>query len=105
MGSCLPFMNFHTYKIKKSLQRGRLILELSFIKAPKLSLATCCFCSFLYIPVIILQRKAKAKDIFMKHISVKASDPINIEYPTRQDVEKQLDSPNTSMFDVPQQEV
>lgn len=41
----------------------------------------------------------------MKHISVKASDPINIEYPTRQDVEKQLDSPNTSMFDVPQQEV
>ncbi|KAJ8317195.1 hypothetical protein KUTeg_005099 [Tegillarca granosa] len=51
------------------------------------------------------KRKAKAKDIFMKHISVKASDPINIEYPTRQDVEKQLDNPNTNMFDVPQQEI
>lgn len=51
------------------------------------------------------KRKAKAKEIFMKHVSVKATDPINIEQNARQQVEKQLDSPSISTFERPQQEV
>lgn len=41
----------------------------------------------------------------MKHVSVKATDPINIEQNARQQVEKQLDSPSISTFERPQQEV
>lgn len=51
------------------------------------------------------KRKAKAKEIFMKHVSVKATDPINIEQNARQQVEKQLDSPSISTFERPQQEI
>ncbi|XP_061194561.1 regulator of G-protein signaling 12-like isoform X2 [Saccostrea echinata] len=51
------------------------------------------------------KRKARAKEIFTKHVSVKATDPINIEQNARQQVEKQLDNPSTSTFDRPQQEI
>ncbi|XP_021378648.1 regulator of G-protein signaling 12-like isoform X2 [Mizuhopecten yessoensis] len=51
------------------------------------------------------KRKVKAKDIFAKHISVKASDPVNIDHVARQQVEKQLDHPNIHTFDKPQQEI
>ena len=51
------------------------------------------------------KRKARAKEIFNTHISVKAADPINIEQSARQQVEKQLDCPNSNTFDRPQQEV
>ncbi|XP_033757456.1 LOW QUALITY PROTEIN: regulator of G-protein signaling loco-like [Pecten maximus] len=51
------------------------------------------------------KRKVKAKEIFTKHISVKASDPVNIDHVARQQVEKQLDHPSSSTFDKPQQEI
>lgn len=51
------------------------------------------------------KRKVKAKEIFSKHVSVKATDPINIEQSARQQVEKQLDNPSSGTFDRPQQEV
>lgn len=51
------------------------------------------------------KRKSRAKEIFTKHVSVKATDPINIEQNARQQVEKLLDSPSISTFDRPQQEV
>ncbi|XP_069139918.1 regulator of G-protein signaling 14-like [Argopecten irradians] len=51
------------------------------------------------------KRKGKAKEIFAKHISVKASDPVNIDHVSRQQVEKQLDHPSINTFDKPQQEI
>ncbi|XP_056005277.1 regulator of G-protein signaling 12-like isoform X4 [Ostrea edulis] len=51
------------------------------------------------------KRKVKAKEIFSKHVSVKATDPINIEQSARQQVEKQLDNPSSGTFDRPQQEI
>ncbi|XP_060064951.1 regulator of G-protein signaling loco-like isoform X2 [Ylistrum balloti] len=51
------------------------------------------------------RRKVKAKEIFAKHISVKSSDPVNIDHVARQLVEKQLDHPSISTFDKPQQEI
>lgn len=54
---------------------------------------------------LIFQRKGQAKEIFMKYMSPKATDPVNIEHITVKQVEKQLDSPSTSTFEKSQQEV
>jgi hypothetical protein len=36
----------------------------------------------------------------MKYMSPKATDPVNIEHITVKQVEKQLDSPSTSTFEI-----
>lgn len=38
-------------------------------------------------------------------MSQKATDPVNVEHVTVKIVEKQLDSPSSSIFEKPQQEV
>lgn len=51
------------------------------------------------------KRKGQAKEIFVKYMSSKATDPVNIEHVTVKQVEKQLDNPSTSIFEKPQQEI
>ncbi|XP_046548501.1 regulator of G-protein signaling 12-like isoform X1 [Haliotis rubra] len=51
------------------------------------------------------ERKAKAKEIFSKHLSSKASEPVNVDSTSRQNAEKHLDNPIPSMFDMAQKHI
>ncbi|XP_052099872.1 regulator of G-protein signaling 12-like isoform X2 [Mytilus californianus] len=51
------------------------------------------------------KRKGEAKEIFMKYMSQKATDPVNVEHVSVKQVEKQLDNPGTNTFEKPQQEI
>ncbi|XP_046335041.2 regulator of G-protein signaling 12-like isoform X2 [Haliotis rufescens] len=51
------------------------------------------------------ERKARAKEIFTKHLSSKASEPVNVDSTSRQNAEKHLDNPIPSMFDMAQKHI
>ncbi|KAH9503248.1 hypothetical protein Btru_068556 [Bulinus truncatus] len=51
------------------------------------------------------QRKVKAKDIYTRYLSTKASEPVNVDSSARLYSEKFLDNPTAIMFDVAQQQI
>ncbi|XP_064600347.1 regulator of G-protein signaling loco-like [Liolophura sinensis] len=51
------------------------------------------------------ERKVKAKEIYDKHVSSKAVDPVNIDSQARQRCEEHLELPSPEMFDVAQQQI
>ncbi|XP_055901258.1 regulator of G-protein signaling loco-like isoform X2 [Biomphalaria glabrata] len=51
------------------------------------------------------QRKVKAKDIYTRYLSTKASDPVNVDSAARSYSEKYLENPTAIMFDVAQQQI
>ena len=53
----------------------------------------------------LLQRKSKAKEIYDKHVSVRACECVNIDSVARKAVESQLENPTPQAFDIPQQQV
>jgi hypothetical protein len=53
----------------------------------------------------LFQRNVQAKDIFNKHLSVHALEPVNIDSVARQQADSQLDIPTPQIFDVAQHQV
>ncbi|ESO90822.1 hypothetical protein LOTGIDRAFT_87845, partial [Lottia gigantea] len=50
-------------------------------------------------------RKVKAKEIYERHISARASDPVNVDSAARLHTDKFIDTPNSIMFDLAQQQI
>ncbi|KAK3595317.1 hypothetical protein CHS0354_004469 [Potamilus streckersoni] len=50
-------------------------------------------------------RKVQAKDIFNKHLSVRASEPVNIDSIARQQADSQMDIPTPQIFDMAQHQI
>ncbi|KAL3863634.1 hypothetical protein ACJMK2_005384 [Sinanodonta woodiana] len=50
-------------------------------------------------------RKVQAKDIFNKHLSVRASEPVNIDSVARQQADSQMDTPTPQIFDLAQHQI
>ncbi|KAL3861373.1 hypothetical protein ACJMK2_007409 [Sinanodonta woodiana] len=51
------------------------------------------------------KRNVQAKEIFNKHLSVQASEPVNIDSVARQQADSQLDIPTPQIFDVAQHQI
>ncbi|KAK3594597.1 hypothetical protein CHS0354_000390 [Potamilus streckersoni] len=50
-------------------------------------------------------RNVQAREIFNKHLSVHASEPVNIDSVARQQADSQLDTPTPQIFDVAQHQI
>ncbi|XP_060602974.1 regulator of G-protein signaling 12-like isoform X4 [Ruditapes philippinarum] len=50
-------------------------------------------------------RKSKAKELYDKHVSVRACECVNIDSVARKAVESQLENPTPQAFDIPQQQI
>lgn len=44
------------------------------------------------------QMKSKAKEIYVKHVSMQGSAPVNIDSVIRKEVESELENPSPQMF-------
>ncbi|XP_041370703.1 regulator of G-protein signaling 12-like isoform X2 [Gigantopelta aegis] len=51
------------------------------------------------------QKKVKAKEIYNRHLSVRAPDPVNVDSSSRHQAEKFLDNPTSIMFDMAQMHI
>jgi hypothetical protein len=53
----------------------------------------------------LFQQKARAKEIFDKHIALRAPDPVNIDSQARKNAEQGLDNVTSDMFKMAQSQV
>ncbi|XP_050397325.1 regulator of G-protein signaling 12 isoform X3 [Patella vulgata] len=51
------------------------------------------------------ERNIKAKEIYNRHLSTRATDPVNVDSAARLHADKFIDTPNAIMFDLAQQQI